>query len=168
MIFQSIQNCQVTDSLIDKRIEAERIQVADNVSNVGSICKSSHIATRTTCKTHDALEASPEDVPASMRCALMVTFVLASLLGPASNARAATAPSGGGRYLGGVRNAKTPRTTRESAQVCYARGATTAVVASPRRFKNHINQIIISRCCVAHGVLYKHRLDVTSIAHGAL
>ena len=80
-----------------------------------------------------ACETSFKDVPASKRCILMATMVLTSLVGPTCNARAATAPSGGGRYLGGLRNAKTPRTTRESTQVSYARGAKTDVVTSLRR-----------------------------------
>ena len=101
----------------------------------------------------------------------LATLLLTSPMGPACNARAATAPSGGGRYLGGLRNAKTPRTTRESTQVGYARGATTEVitsprrsstvaccvrgahttgVASPKRFKNSSSQIMLSLCCLAH------------------
>ena len=96
-----------------------------------------------------ACETSFKDVPASKRCTLMATMVLTSLVGPTCNARAATAPSGGGRYLGGLRNAKTPRTTRESTQVSYARGAKKAGVASPRQFKNHRNQFILSLCCIA-------------------
>ena len=79
----------------------------------------------------------------------MFTIVLTSLLGPAGNARATTAPSGGGRYLGGVRNTNTPRATRESAQVGYTLGERTAVVATLRQLKHRITVSMRSYCRAA-------------------